>query len=94
MSEKEFVKLCKEILNLKSLDEARERTEIFWTAVKEGLERDKRVVLKDWGIFELKKVSSRKVIIPTVKEVIYTKPKEVMKFSCGKGLKARVNADD
>lgn len=94
MSEREFVKLCKEILNLKDMTEAKERVEIFWSAIKEGVERDKRVVLKDWGVFELKKLNTRKVVVPTVEEIIYTKPKTVIKFSCGKGLKARVNADD
>ena len=94
MSEREFTQLCRKILNLENTLEARERVETFWTAVKKGLEEDKRVVFKDWGIFELKKVTSRKVVIPTLEDPFYTKPKKVMKFSCGKGLRARVNEND
>ena len=94
MTEREFMKLCKETLKLKNIEEAKERVKIFWTAVKEGLEQDKRVVFKDWGVFELKKVNIRKITVPTKKGELYTKPKMVMKFSCGKGLKARVNTDE
>ena len=94
MKEKEFLYLCKETLKLKSFKEAKEREALFWAVIKKALEKDKRVVFKDWGVFEMKDVKSRKVIVPTLDGEFYTEPKKVIKFLCGKGLRERVNEDD
>lgn len=94
MKEREFLKLCRDTLGLKSLSEAKERKELFWKSIEEALKENDRVVFKDWGVFIKKDVNPRKVKIPTVQNEFYTQPKKVVKFLCGKGLRTRVNEDD
>lgn len=94
MTEKEFIRLCRDNLNLKSDSEAKERVELFWLAITETLKHEKKVVFKDWGVFEKKEVKPRKVVIPTIKDEFYTEPKKIIRFKCGKGLRARVNINE
>lgn len=94
MKESDFFKLCQEELNLKNTKEARERVNLFWNTIIEVVDSGNKAVFKDWGNFYLHEVKSRKVIIPTVEGEIHTKPKKVMKFYCGKALRARVNNDE
>lgn len=94
MKESDFLKLCQRELKLKSMEAARERKELFWNSVKEALEKDKRVVFKDWGIFYIKDVKSRKYKIPCKEGEFYSEPRSVIKFICGKRLRERVNRDE
>ena len=96
MNRKDFYKMCKEELGLKNLEEARERTDLFWKSVFTALEEDEkaRAVFKDWGVFYVKDVKPRRTKVPTIDEIFYTKPKKTIKFYCGKGLRARVNGND
>lgn len=83
MTEREFINFYKERNYSKNYKEAKEKIDLFWDVLLIALEEDKEVVFKSWGKFEKKEVKSRKAIIPKREEVIYTKPKEVIKFKAG-----------
>ena len=94
MKERDFLELCKKELGLSSVDMARERRRLFWDAVMEALEEDGEVKFKDWGTFYKKEVKSRRIKIPHMENEFYSKPRSVIKFACGKGLRERINRDE
>ena len=63
MTEIEFLKLYKKKRKLKSIKESKKKLEFFWEAVFAGLAQDKKVIVKDFGVFELKKLKPRKYMI-------------------------------
>ena len=83
MTETEFIKFYKK--------EAKEKIDNFWKALFKAIDEDKKVVFKNWGIFEEKDVKSRKIVIPKHPKEIYTQPKKVLKFRAGEGLKNSVS---
>lgn len=91
MREEEFLKLYKKNRDLKNKEEAKEKINIFWMALLEALEKEKKVIFKGWGVFEKKEIKSRKVLLPRNNRIIYTEPKSVIKFKAGKDLKESVN---
>ncbi|MDU1910292.1 HU family DNA-binding protein [Fusobacterium sp.] len=94
MSETEFIKFYKERNGIKNREEAKEKINNFWNALLKAIEEDKKVIFKNWGVFEEKNVKSRKTVDPRNCEKIYTKPKKVLKFRAGKGLINFVNGGD
>ena len=94
MTEKKFLKFYQKELGLSNFETAKERAGLFWESVFLALENNKRVVFKDWGIFYTKDVKSRRVKVPIIDHIIYSQPKRVIKFSCGKGLREKVNSND
>ncbi len=91
MKESEFVKLYKKRLGLKNKKQTEEKIQLFWNALFKTLDIYGKVTLKDWGVFTKKKVSPRKVSVPTKEGHFYTEYKEVIKFREGKGLGERIN---
>lgn len=91
MREEEVIRFYKKEKKLKSLKEAEEKIELFWSALMEALNKEGRVVFKDWGIFEVKEIKPRRVKIPNKKETIYTSAKKVMTFKCGNALRENLN---
>ena len=91
ITETEFIKFYKERNGLKSKKEAKEKIDNFWKALFKAIDEDKKVVFKNWGIFEEKDVKSRKIVIPKHPKEIYTQPKKVLKFRAGEGLKNSVS---
>ena len=61
MCEKEFLKFYKKEKKLKNIETAKEKLELFWKVVFAGLAQDKKVIVKDFGVFELKKLKPRKI---------------------------------
>ena len=72
-------------------EEHKEKIDNFWKALFKAIDEDKKVVFKNWGIFEEKDVKSRKIVIPKHPKEIYTQPKKVLKFRAGEGLKNSVS---
>lgn len=86
ITEGEFIRFYKKRNNSKSHKEVREKIDLFWDVLFEALNEDGKVVFQDWGVFEKRKMKSRKIMVPMWKESAYTEPKEVIKFRAGKGL--------
>lgn len=91
MTETEFIKFYKEKNGVKNKEEAKEKIDNFWNALLKAIAEDKKVVFKNWGVFEEKDVKSRKIVIPIQHKEAYTKPKKVLKFRAGEGLIKLVN---
>ena len=86
MTEGEFIRFYKNRNKIKSHKEVREKIDLFWDVLFEALKKDKKDRKRDWGVFEKRKMKSRKIMVPMWKESAYTEPKEVIKFRAGKGL--------
>lgn len=91
MTEAEFIKFYKKRNNIKNRKEAKEKIDNFWNALFKAIAENKKVVFKNWGVFEEKDVKSRKIMLPKMQEEGYTQPKRVLKFRAGKGLIKFVN---
>lgn len=91
MKESDFIKLYKKKIKTKNYMETKKKVDLFWNALFKLLNDEKKIVIKNWGIFEKKSVKSRKVVVPTWTEARYTKPKEIIKFRAGEGLIKKVN---
>ncbi|AVQ28930.1 hypothetical protein C4N20_12845 [Fusobacterium ulcerans] len=86
MTEGKFIRFYKKRNKCRSHKEVKEKIDLFWDALLKALEEDKKVVFKDWGVFEKRETKSRKIKMPMWKGERYTEPKEVIKFRAGKGL--------
>lgn len=91
MTEVEFIKFYKKRNHLRTHKEAKEKIELFWSALLKVLIEDGRVSIKNWGTFELKEVKSRKTIDPRLNKTVYSKDKKTIKFRTGAKLQKRVN---
>ena len=94
MTAVEFIKFYKDRNNLKSIKEAKEKIDLFWSALLKALDEDGKVLLKDWGVFEKKEVVPRKIITQQMGKAVFTKAGEKIKFRTGTGLRNLVNGDD
>ena len=94
MKEWEFIKFYRDRNCLRSVKEAKEKIDLFWTVVLKALTEDGKVSLKDWGVFEKKEVSPRKIMTPRMEKERVTKAGEKIIFRTGTGLKTLVNGDD
>ena len=94
MTEVEFIKFYRDRNNLKSIKEAKEKIDLFWSALLKALDEDGKVILKNWGVFEKKEVKSRKVVLPQMKEAVIIDAKEKIRFKAGKGLRNVINGAD
>lgn len=54
MTEKEFLTLYQKKRGLKSLNEAKEKVNMFWDTLFEALEENESVSFRGWGVFEKK----------------------------------------
>ena len=94
MKEGEFIRFYKERNLSRNYKEVKEKIDLFWNAVLKALDEDGKVSLKDWGVFEKKEVSPRKIMTPRMEKERLTKTGEKIKFRTGTGLKTLVNGDD
>ena len=94
MKEWEFIKFYRDRNCLRSVKEAKEKIDLFWTVVLKTLNEDGKVSLKDWGVFEKKEIVPRKIMTPRMEKERVTKAGEKIIFRTGTGLKTLVNGDD
>ncbi|WP_278539970.1 HU family DNA-binding protein [Fusobacterium varium] len=94
MTEVEFIKFYRERNNLKSIKEAKEKIDLFWSALLKALDEDGKVILKNWGVFEKKEAKPKKMMILKMNEIRLIEGKEKIRFRIGTGLRNLVNGDD
>ena len=93
MTEGKFIRFYKKRNNSKSHKEVREKIDLFWNVLLKALDEDKKVILKNWGVFEKRERKVRKVLVPTWEKAQYIKPKESIKFRAGKSFIEIANGD-
>ena len=64
MTEGEFIRFYKKRNNSKSHKEVREKIDLFWNVLLKALDEDKKVIFKNWGVFEKRERKARKVLVP------------------------------
>ena len=94
MTEKEFIKFYKRRNLSRNYKEAKDKIDLFWSALLKALDEDGKVLLKDWGAFEKKEVAPRKIITPRMEKAGLTRAGEKVRFRTGSGLKNLVNGAD
>lgn len=72
--------------------ETRLLVDVFFESIGDILERDGRIELRGFGVFELKQRDSRPGRIPGTGETVEVPPHQVPDFSPGKALKEQVRA--
>ena len=87
MTEGEFIRFYKNRNNSKSHKEVREKIDLFRNVLFEALKKDKKVMFKEWGVFEKREINSRKIKVPMWEEERYTELKKVIKFRASKKIK-------
>ena len=80
MIEAKFLELYKKKRKLKNIKEAKEKLEIFWDIIFTGIALEKKVTVKDFGTFEVKKLKSRKIYNIHKNSLYMTKERTALKF--------------
>ena len=93
MTEGEFIRFYKKRNKIKNYKVVKEKIDLFWSVLLKALDEDKKVILKNWGVFEKRERKVRKVLVPTWEKAQYIKPKEIVKFRAGKSLIEIANGD-
>ncbi len=89
MTKKEIVKQIAERANLPQL---KTKQIVQWTfdAIIETLVTEKRIELRNFGVFEVKQRKARKARNPRTDEQVFVGPKNVVVFQPGKEMELRV----
>lgn len=89
MTKKEIVKIIAERANLPQL---KTKQIVQWTfdAIIETLLTEKRIELRNFGVFEVKRRKARKARNPRTDEQVFVEPKNVVTFQPGKEMEERV----
>lgn len=89
MTKKEIVKTISEEIGLTQL-KTKEIVQKTFDAIVETLVEEKRIELRNFGVFEVKKRAARKARNPRTGEKVYVAEKYVVTFKPGKEMEARV----
>ena len=89
MTKKEIVRTISEALGLTQL-ETHEIVQKTFDAIVETLVRERRIELRNFGIFEVKKRAARKARNPRTGETVFAPEKLVVTFKSGKEMEAKV----
>ncbi len=89
MTKKEIVKTISEELGLTQL-KTKEIVQKTFDAIVDTLVEDKRIELRNFGVFEVKKRAARKARNPRTGDKVYVPEKFVVTFKPGKEMEARV----
>ena len=89
MTKKEIVKQISEELGLTQL-KTKEIVQKTFNAIVETLLREKRIELRNFGVFEVKQRKARKARNPRTGERVDVPPKNVVTFKPGKEMEERV----
>jgi integration host factor subunit beta len=89
VTKKEIVKVIAERSNLPQL---KTKQIVQWTfdAIVETLITEKRIELRNFGVFEVKRRKARKARNPRTDEQVFVGPKNVVTFQPGKTMEERV----
>lgn len=89
MTKKEIVKQISEDLGLTQL-KTKEIVQKTFDAIVETLLEERRIELRNFGVFEVKKRKARKARNPRTGERVDVEPKYVVTFKPGKEMEERV----
>ncbi len=89
MTKKEIVKQISEELGLTQL-KTKEIVQKTFKAIVDTLLREKRIELRNFGVFEVKRRKARKARNPRTGEKVDVEPKNVVTFKPGKEMEERV----
>ncbi len=89
MTKKEIVKTISEEIGLTQL-KTKEIVQKTFDAIVETLVEDRRIELRNFGVFEVKKRAARKARNPRTGEKVYVPEKFVVTFKPGKEMEERV----
>ncbi|MCH7988354.1 MAG: integration host factor subunit beta [Planctomycetes bacterium] len=89
MTKKEIVKAISEEIGLTQL-KTKEIVQKTFDAIVETLVRDRRIELRNFGVFEVKKRAARKARNPRTSETVWVEEKYVVTFKPGKEMEERV----
>ncbi len=89
MTKKEIVKQISDRLNLTQL-KTKEIVQLTFDAIVETLLSEKRIELRNFGVFEVKKRKARKARNPRSGDRVDVPPKNVVTFKPGKEMEERV----
>ncbi|MFV2067405.1 MAG: HU family DNA-binding protein [Pirellulales bacterium] len=89
MTKKEIVKTISEEIGLTQL-KTKEIVQKTFDAIVETLVEEKRIELRNFGVFEVKKRAARKARNPRTGEKVYVPEKFVVTFKPGKEMEERV----
>ena len=89
MTKKEIVKQISERIGLTQL-KTKEIVQLTFDAIVDTLLEDKRIELRNFGVFEVKQRKARKARNPRTGERVDVSPKNVVTFKPGKEMEERV----
>src|SRR5947209_9122145 len=89
MTKKEIVKQISDEIGLTQL-KTKEIVQKTFNAIVETLIRERRIELRNFGVFEVKKRKARKARNPKTGTEVYVEPKFVVTFKPGKEMEERV----
>jgi nucleoid DNA-binding protein len=89
VTKKEIVKTISEEIGLTQL-KTKEIVQKTFDAIVETLVEDKRIELRNFGVFEVKKRAARKARNPRTGDKVYVPEKYVVTFKPGKEMEERV----
>ncbi len=89
MTKKEIVKTISEEIGLTQL-KTKEIVQKTFDAIVDTLVEDKRIELRNFGVFEVKKRAARKARNPRTGEKVFVEEKYVVTFKPGKEMEERV----
>ncbi|MBS0208699.1 MAG: integration host factor subunit beta [Planctomycetes bacterium] len=89
MTKKEIVKTISDEIGLTQL-KTKEIVQKTFDAIVETLVADKRIELRNFGVFEVKKRAARKARNPRTGDKVYVPEKYVVTFKPGKEMEERV----
>ena len=93
MTKKEIVKDISDQLGLTQL-KTKEIVQQTFDAIVDTLLREKRIELRNFGVFEVKRRKARKARNPRTGERVDVEPKNVVTFKPGKEMEERVRKLD
>src|ERR1700730_1052661 len=93
MTKKEIVKQISEELGMTQL-KTKEIVQKTFNAIVETLLKDKRIELRNFGVFEVKRRKARKARNPRTGEKVNVEPKNVVTFKPGKEMEEKVRKLD
>jgi len=89
MTKKEIVKQISDEIGLTQL-KTKEIVQKTFNAIVETLIRERRIELRNFGVFEVKKRKARKARNPKTGDEVHVEPKFVVTFKPGKEMEERV----
>jgi len=93
VTKKEIVKTISEEIGLTQL-KTKEIVQKTFDAIVDTLVEDKRIELRNFGVFEVKKRAARRARNPRTGEKVFVEEKFVVTFKPGKEMEARVRELD